>query len=317
MTVKGFRVDGTFVEESYVSIGGGAYRKEGEGYLPKDIYPFSTFDGMKAYLAKNNVDDIETVIEKIEGRDILVYGEELLRHSFETIEEGLRLYDVLPGPLRLHSVASKIYEKAAREENRDDRRLLLLAAYSYATAEENARGKAVVTAPTCGASGVVPAVLYLCKQTGNFAFPELVRAYLVGALVCNFIKENAAISGAVYGCQAEIGSACSFAAAALCALHRLPVYQIEYAAEVAMEHFLGLTCDPVEGCVQIPCIERNAMASIHAYSSFLFSKDIAPLRHNRVSFDNVVRAMKETGKALPKSLKETAQGGLAKIIHYC
>ena len=195
--------------------------------------------------------------------------------------------------------------------------MLLLAAFSYATSEENARGKEVVTSPTCGASGVVPAVLYYEKKFRLRQPDELARAYLVGALICDFIKENAAISGAMYGCQAEIGSAASFASAALAYLDGLSVYQIEYAAEVAMEHFLGLTCDPVDGYVQIPCIERNAMAAIHSYAAYLFSKDIALYRHNLVSFDNVVRAMKETGQELPPDLKETSLGGLAKIIGNC
>jgi len=143
---------------------------------------------------------------------------------------------------------------------------------------------------------------------------RLVKSYLVGALVCNIIKQNASLSGALLGCQAEIGSAAAFAAASLSYLHNLSVHQIEYASEVAMEHFLGLTCDPVDGYVQIPCIERNGMAAIHAYAAFLFAKDISPYRVNRVSFDNVIKAMNMTGKEIPSDLKETSLGGLAKVI---
>ena len=133
-------------------------------------------------------------------------------------------------------------------------------------------------------------------------------------MVCDFIKQNASLSGALLGCQAEIGSAASFAASSLCYLNNLNNQQIEYGAEVAMEHFLGLTCDPVNGYVQIPCIERNAMASIHAYASYLFAKDISAYRKNRVSFDNVIKAMRDTGDKLSSDLKETSLGGLAKVI---
>ena len=317
MTIDAKTSDGKTLSESYVSIGGGAFRKADSVYVPKDIYPFSTFDGMKAYLKEKKTEDILSVILEVEGKDILDYAMELLEHSFHTIEEGLREESVLPGPLHLDAVSGRIRKQALSTERVEDRRMLLLASYAYATSEENARGKEVVTAPTCGASGVVPSVLYYEWRSHRRKKADLARAYLVGGLVCDFIKENAAVSGAMYGCQAEIGSAASFAASSLAYLDHLSIFQIEYAAEVAMEHFLGLTCDPVDGYVQVPCIERNAMAAIHAYASYLFSKDIAPHRKNRVSFDNVVRAMKETGQELPQDLKETSLGGLAKILRSC
>ena len=317
MRIEGHTEDGRILREDYVSIGGGAFRKAAEAYLPKDIYPFSTFDGMKAYLEEGKIDDILSVILDVEGPEILSYAFNLVEHSFRTIEEGIQDESILPGPLHLDAVAGRIRQQALRTERKEDRRMLLLASYAYATSEENARGKEVVTAPTCGASGVVPSVLYYEWRCHRRKKPDLAKAYLVGALVCDFIKENAAVSGAMYGCQAEIGSAASFAASALAYLDGLSIYQIEYAAEVAMEHFLGLTCDPVDGYVQVPCIERNAMAAIHAYAAYLFSKDIAPYRTNRVSFDNVVKAMKETGQELPQDLKETSLGGLAKILRSC
>lgn len=317
MTIKSKDAQGEEIREVYCSIGGGAYRKAGEKYAPKDIYPFSTFDGMKNYLTGRKITDIFEIILEVEGDDILSFGKDCLAHSFRTILSGLANESPLPGPLHLTSVARKIHDQALKAERREDRRMLLLAAYSYATSEENARGKEVVTSPTCGASGVVPSVLYYEWKSRRRAKRDLVKAYLVGALVCDFIKENAAISGAMYGCQAEIGSAASFAGASLAYLDGLSIDQIEYAAEVAMEHFLGLTCDPVDGYVQVPCIERNAMAAIHSYAAYLFSKDIALYRHNCVSFDNVVKAMKETGKELPTDLKETSLGGLAKILKSC
>jgi L-serine dehydratase len=238
----------------------------------------------------------------------------MLKQSFQTVEDSLKKEGILPGPLQLDRVAKKVYLSSKRISDKAERRTLMLTAYAYATSEANANHEMMVTAPTCGAAGVVPSCLYYEYKNHHATMEQLVKAYLVGALICNFIKENASVSGALLGCQAEIGSAASFAAASLSYLHALSVFQIEYASEVAMEHFLGLTCDPVDGYVQIPCIERNAIASIHAYTSYLFAQDIALFRRNKVSFDNVIQAMKETGKVLPVELKETSLGGLAKII---
>lgn len=306
--------DGQILTERYLSLGGGAFILDGESHFTHDIYPFTTFDQMKKYMSKNKIDDLYDLLESIEGGGILEYGKEMLRHSFDTVEEGLKKEGYLPGPLHLESVAKKLYEQAIQQKEEAERRTLLLSSYAYATAESNARGEMIVTAPTCGAAGVVPAVLYYEYKSGAFSFDELTKSYLVGALVCDFIKENASISGALLGCQAEIGSAASFASSSLAYLYHLSTHQIEYAAEVSMEHFLGLTCDPVDGYVQIPCIERNAIASIHAYAAFLFAKNISIYRQNRVSFDKVVQAMKETGDELPADLKETSLGGLAKVI---
>lgn len=315
--LKAKKKEGKELEEIYYSLGGGAFRRVGERENAKDCYPFSTFDGMKEYMRNGKVEDPALVLERFEGKEIWDFSKNLLVHSFATIERGLHDSSVLPGPLKVHPVSAKIFEQAQKLPEEGERLLLLLSSYAYATSEENARGREVVTAPTCGSSGVVPALLYYGKKMEGKDIDALARAYLVGAMMANFIKENASLSGAVLGCQAEIGSACSFAAASYSYLMGLSLHQIEYASEVAMEHFLGLTCDPVDGYVQVPCIERNAMASVHAYTSYLFAKDIAPCRNNLVSFDNVVRAMNLTGKELPSSLKETSLGGLAKVIHIC
>jgi L-serine dehydratase len=306
--------DGTTVSKRYLSIGGGAFQEEDGIYSPKDIYPFHSFDEMKQYIQEHGNPDLYDLIVSFEGEEILTYGEGLLTHSFETIEKSLLWKGTLPGPLKLTAVSGDIYQKAQSTSEEADRRTLLLSAFAYATAEANARGEMVVTNPTCGSAGVVPSCLYYEKTVNHRSLSELTKAYLVGALVCDFIKENASLSGALLGCQAEIGSASSFAAASLSYLNGLPLHGIEYAAEVAMEHFLGLTCDPVDGYVQIPCIERNGMASIHAYSAYLYAKDISPFRHNKVTFDNVVKAMNETGRELPSDLKETSLGGLAKVV---
>ena len=312
MEIKATIKDGFLVSDTYISIGGGAFMKVGEQPNSKDIYPFTNFDGLKEYAFKTGLDIFE-IITKIEGEDILEYGKRLLIQSFETLEKSLKWEGILPGPLKLKACAKNIYDKANTID--DSGKLpILLTAFAYAIGEANARGETIVTTPTCGAAGVVPAVLYYEYKINSKSIDELAKAYLVGALVCNFIKENASISGALLGCQAEIGSASSFAAASLCYLHNLSIHQIEYGAEVAMEHFLGLTCDPVDGFVQIPCIERNGIAAIHSYSAYLYANNIEPLRKNKVTFDNVVKAMNITGKELPSELKETSLGGLAKVI---
>lgn len=314
MELVAYGKDGTVFKERFLSIGGGAYQLEGGSYSPLEVYPFNTFGEMKKSLAANHLASIYDAILSLEGEDIYAYGEKMLLTSFATLEKGLKTNGILPGPLHLKAVSGEILAKAKGIYDPADNRDMLLTAFAYAIAESNARGEMIVTSPTCGAAGVVPAVLYYEYRYRNKTVPELVKAYLSGALVCNFIKGNASISGALLGCQAEIGSASSFASASLCVLNNLSLHQIEYGAEVAMEHFLGLTCDPVDGYVQIPCIERNGMAAIHSYASYLFSKNIAPFRRNRVSFDDVVEAMKQTGSEIPSDLKETGLGGLAKVL---
>lgn len=306
--------DDTSMKKRYQSIGGGAFVEEGKKEVIKDVYPFSTFDGLKEYIKIEHITDVFDVIKKNEDDDILEFGKEMLKCSFKTISESLTREGILPGPLKLNRVAKSIYEHANKNKYGIDRRLIYLTSYAYATAEANANNELIVTTPTCGAAGVVPACLYYEWKNHHRNLTDLAKAYMVGALVCSFIKENAGVAGALLGCQSEIGSAASFASASLAYLNGLSLYQIEYASEVAMEHFLGLTCDPVDGYVQIPCIERNGMAAIHAYSSYLYAKNISLYRKNKVSFDNVILAMKETGNELPNELKETSLGGLAKVI---
>lgn len=265
-------------------------------------------------MAQRGLSNPYQVIEEYEGKEIFSYGEKLLKDSFNTLELSLNTTGYLPGKLHLKAVAKDIYESAQKESEKENNTLLYLTAYAYAVSEANARGEIIVTAPTCGAAGVVPACLYYLYKNKHYDWSLLVRSYLVGALFCNFIKEMAGISGAMLGCQAEIGSASAFAAASMCYADSLSMYNIEYGAEVALEHFLGLTCDPVGGYVQIPCIERNGMAAVHSYTSYVYAKDIAPSRKNRVSFDDVIAVMRETGQAIPTDFKETSLGGLAKIV---
>ncbi len=314
MECRAYFIDGTTLIKRYESIGGGSFKDANEKGKKVDKYPFSTFDGLKEYMKEHRIDDVYDLIKNNDDSDIFDYGKFMLVSSFRTIESGLDKEGVLPGPLKLKRVAKDIYGKAVSATDRADKRLLYLTSYAYSVAESNANNELIVTAPTCGAAGVVPACLYYEWKNKHHSLTSLTKAYLVGALICSFIKENAGVAGALLGCQSEIGSAASFASASLSYLNGLSLYQIEYASEVAMEHFLGLTCDPVNGYVQIPCIERNGIAAVHAYSSYLYAKTIALSRKNTVSFDNVVRAMKETGDELPQELKETSLGGLASII---
>ncbi len=317
MMLEAILNDNKIISKRYQSIGGGAFKEEDKQYEVKDVYPFSDFKGLTEYLNKNKIDDIYEVIEKLEGEDIFEYAKKLVIHSFNLIEEMINSQSVDLPSLGLKTVSSSIFKKAIEIPDEFEKRTMLLTSFAYATSEANALGKIIVTTPTCGASGVVPSCLYYQYKYNNYSIDEITKAFLVGGLICNFIKENASISGAMLGCQAEIGSASCFASSSLAYLDKLSVYQIEYASEVSMEHFLGLTCDPVGGYVQIPCIERNGIASIHAYSSYLYSKNIAIYRKNKVSFDNVIKAMKETGDKMVKELKETSLGGLAKVISNC
>ncbi len=317
MQLEAIKKDDSKFIKRYQSIGGGAFKGEDQHYKVNDIYPFDNFEGLINYTKANNIKDIYQVIEKLEGKDIFEYGKKLVSYSFSLIEEMINKESVELPALGLKTVSSLIYKKANLLEDEFEKRAMLLTSFAYATAEANGLGKIIVTTPTCGASGVVPSLLYYQYKYKHFTFDDIVKAFLVGGLVCNFIKQNAAISGAMLGCQAEIGSASCFGAASLAYLDKLSIYQIEYASEVAMEHFLGLTCDPVGGYVLIPCIERNGIASIHAYSSYLYSKNISIYRKNKVSFDNVIKVMKETGNKMVKELKETSLGGLAKVISNC
>ena len=197
-------------------------------------------------------------------------------------------------------------ESAETRENRK------VCAYAFAVSEENAGGGVVVTAPTCGASGVLPAVLLFKQEQHGFSDTEVCHALATAGVIGNIIKTNASISGAECGCQAEVGSACSMAAAGLAELYHMELDQIEYAAEVAMEHHLGLTCDPIGGLGQIPCIERNAVAAMRAINALALANFMT--HTGKIRFDTVVQTMYETGRDLLGRYRETAEGGLAK--HY-
>ncbi len=251
-------------------------------------------------------------VERHEETDLWDYLLEVWTQMQETIEIGLHDDRVLPGELRLHSKARQCHVKARSYKPSLQGRYYVMA-YALATAEQNASGGKVVTAPTCGSAGVLPAVLYHLHKTHEFSETSILRALASAGLFANVIKTNASLSGAEVGCQGEIGSACVMAAVAANQLFGGTPRQIEYAAEMAMEHNLGLTCDPVCGLVQVPCIERNAMAALRALDVNMYAT-MSDGRH-MISFDKVVETMNLTGKDLPSLYKETALGGLALHDH--
>ena len=294
------------------SIGGGYLATE-EGEVPMgitpegEVYPHSTMKEIMEYIDREGLSFWEYV-EQCEDGSLWFYLEEMWKQMQQTIEEGLLDDRVIAGGLHLRSKAHQYFIRASAFKPSVQSRALVIA-YALATSEQNACGARIVTAPTCGSSGVLPAVLYHLKKNHGFSDREILRAMATAGLFANVIKTNATISGAEAGCQAEVGSACVMAAVASNQLFGGSPKQIEYAAEMAMEHNLGLTCDPLCGLVQIPCIERNAMAALRALDINIYAM-MSDGRHI-ISFDKVVKTMKLTGKDLPSLYKETSLGGLA------
>lgn len=328
MRFKAYR-DADLLEEWVIySVGGGAIGEDpnglpAEGGLPAsavcqrsgllgeagpDIYTMSTMTEILKYCQYSGKSFWEYV-EDIEGKDIWNFLSEVWHTMVASVERGLDAEGVLPGPLHLRRKANTYYVKATGYKDNVRTRGLVFA-YALAVAEENASGGKIVTAPTCGSSGVVPGVLYHLWRSREYSETRMVHALATAALFGNVVKENASISGADVGCQGEVGVACAMAAAAANQLFGGSVAQIEYAAEMGLEHHLGMTCDPVCGLVQIPCIERNAYAAARALDANLYAT-LTDGAH-RVSFDRVVEVMKQTGHDLPSLYKETSEGGLAR-----
>jgi L-serine dehydratase len=250
-----------------------------------------------------------------EDKDIYQYMEYIFSKMISVIDHGLKQEGKLQAGRNLYvdKVAKAILKNAKKNKDRLERRVSLISAYAYAVGEENASGNFVVTSPTCGSSGVLPSIIYYLYKISKISKKELVFALMSAGLVGNLFKQNATISGAVGGCQAEIGVAVCMATVALCDAYKLNLYQLEYGCELAMEHQLGLTCDPIDGFVVIPCIERNAVGATRAVDAFIFAKCISGNRKNVVNLDDIISTMMLTGNALPESYRETSQGGLAKL----
>ena len=292
------------------SIGGGALAENNEEPTieSKEVYDMRRMTEILNWCERTGKSYWEYVKE-CEDEDIWDYLDVVWNTMKEAIRRGLEEEGVLPGPLNLRRKASTYYIKATGYKDSLKTRGLVFA-YALAVSEENASGGKIVTAPTCGSCGVVPAVLYHLHKSRDFSDIRIIRALATAGLFGNIVKHNASISGAEVGCQGEVGVACAMASAAANQLFGGSPAQTEYAAEMGLEHHLGMTCDPVCGLVQIPCIERNAYAAARALDANIYSSFTDGI--HRVSFDKVVQVMKQTGHDLPSLYKETSEGGLAK-----
>lgn len=312
MMFKAFDSESNLMREWTVySVGGGAL-SEGKGeddrfYTP-DVYDMNLLYDIQSWCEKYGRNYWEYV-DKCEGPDIWDYLNEIWKAMQQSVENGLEHEGALPGPLNLPRKAPIYYVKATGYKQTLQTRGLVYA-YTLAVCEENASGGTIVTAPTCGSSGVIPGVLYHLAKGHNFKEKRILHALATAGLFGNVVKTNASISGAEVGCQGEVGVACAMASAAACQLFGGTPSQIEYAAEMGLEHHLGMTCDPIYGLVQIPCIERNAFAATRALDANLYAA-FSDGKH-RVTFDHVVEVMKQTGNDIPSLYKETSTGGLAK-----
>ena len=311
MDITAQRAGEDIVTLRFYSIGGGSIEIEGEGRAAAapDVYPHSTFTEIAEYCKTKNIRLYEYVVE-CEGEDIYDYLDEVWDTMKNSIHEGLSTVGTLPGGLGTKRKARVLFEKNHIDESAQTRENRLVSAYAFAVSEQNAAGGRIATAPTCGACGVLPSVLKYMQDSRGFTDRQIFNSLATAALIGNIIRTNASISGAECGCQAEIGSACSMAAAALAELFGMGLGQIEYAAEVAMEHHLGLTCDPICGLVQIPCIERNAVAAMRAINALSLANFLSDSR--KITFDLIVKTMYNTGCDLPLGYRETSVGGLAK-----
>ena len=295
-----------------LSVGGGDIRIIGrEAAGESDVYPVSTFTEISDFCKKEGIRLSEYVFLR-EGDGIRSFLYDVWENMKAAIHRGLTTSGILPGGLGVERKAQYLYNQRHIDESPVTRENRIVCSYAYAVSEENADNGTIVTAPTCGACAVLPSVLRYMQEKHGFSDDAVIRALATAGLIGTLTKTNASISGAECGCQAEIGTACSMASAALGELFEMGIDQIEYAAEIAFEHHLGLTCDPICGLVQIPCIERNAVAAMRAINAMSLANFLSGSR--KISLDVVIKTMYETGKDLSHLYRETAAGGLAK--HY-
>ena len=296
-----------------MSVGGGDIEIEGrEDEGASDVYPQNSFTAIAEYCKANEIRLSDYVFMR-EGDGIREFLFEVWRVMQNAIHEGLITSGILPGGLELERKAQQLYNKRHIDEREVTRENRIVCAYAYAVSEQNADNGTIVTAPTCGSCAVLPSVLRYMQEKHRFSDEQIIRALAVAGLIGTLTKTNASISGAECGCQAEIGTACSMAAAALGELFEMGLDQIEYASEIAFEHHLGLTCDPICGLVQIPCIERNAVAAMRAINAVNLANFLSGSR--KISLDLVIKTMYETGKDLSHLYRETSAGGLAKLYN--
>ncbi len=293
------------------SVGGGSIEIKGQDvYVPERVYPLNSFAEIADFCRKNDM-RLWQYVELCEGKEIWDYLSTIWHAMLGAIQEGLSSEGVLFGGLNVQRKAKYLLNQRHIDENAETKENRLVCAYAFAVSEQNASSGTIVTAPTCGACGILPAVLKYVKDKRGFSEMEILHGIATAGLIGNLIKTNASISGAECGCQAEVGSACAMAAAAIGEIYEMNINQIEYAAEIAIEHHLGLTCDPIRGLVQIPCIERNAVAAMRAINAINLANFLTDTR--KISFDVVVQTMYETGRDLSHRYRETSEGGLAKL----
>ena len=304
--------DGKEIDRARVeSVGGGSIVFDNSEVIPPArVYELDSFSEIAEHCRTRRMRIYEWA-ESIEGEGFRDYMRGIWEAMKASIRCGLDDEGILPGGLGVHKKARALYNSQHIDESAETRENRVVCSYAFAVSEQNASGERIVTAPTCGASGVLPAVLYYQQEKHRLSDERIIDALITAGVIGNIIKTNASISGAECGCQAEIGSACAMASAALAELFGLNIDKIEYAAEIAIEHHLGLTCDPICGLVQIPCIERNAVAAMRAINAVNLASFLWDTR--KISFDHVVETMRQTGRDLHSSYKETSEAGLAKI----
>ena len=312
------------LEKEFYSIGGGFILCKGEAEIPRPLppIPYANMHQLRAQMDRHRLGLVEllwrneTVLSGCEAGEVSGRLNGILDAMENAVERGIATDGILPGPIGLARKAPILHQRSREMPDTPDRFLILLNAYALAASEENAAGHRVITAPTSGSSGIIPGVVHLLTKQMGISRPLLREGLLVAAAIGGMVRHNASISGAEVGCQGEIGVASSMAAAMIAHIHGGEVGIVENAAEIALEHHLGLTCDPIGGFVQIPCIERNAVGAVHAYNAYLLASAGDPARQ-KIDFDAVVEVMLETGRDMSDRYKETALGGLAKCSIRC
>ena len=308
---EAFDGEKSVLKSRVLSVGGGEIEVLGQKSATADeLYNEKTFSEIAEYCKAHNL-RLSDYVFMHEDENFKSFLSDVWQAMCGAIAGGLAVTGTLPGGLNVERKAQHLWSQRHIDESPQTRENRIVCAYAFAVSEQNADCGKIVTAPTCGSCGVLPAVLKYMQEKNAFSDDDIIRALAVAGLIGNLVRTNASISGAECGCQAEIGTACSMAAAALAELHGMGIDQIEYAAEIALEHHLGLTCDPVCGLVQIPCIERNAVAAMRAINALSLANFLSGSR--KISFDLVVETMYQTGKDLSHSYRETSEGGLAKL----
>jgi len=327
MTCKLLAGDKVLLEQEYYSVGGGFI--EWKGYTPPKKnapkYPFRTMKELRAHAEKNNISIAQVMLANemsIPGRtkeEVYAFIDKIVNAMVATVKSGLSMPedDVLPGPIKLHSKAATVYKRAMDDQYQADRGIGVVSSYALAASEENGRGHLVITAPTGGSAGVMPAIVYALGEGGRKIAPEKIRDGMLAAAAIGYLcKHHATLSAAEGGCQAEIGVASAMAAALVATANDAEPRVVENAAESALEHHLGMTCDPVAGFVQVPCIERCAFGAVKAWTAYAIASNEIASRH-RVDLDATIQALAETAKDMNSKYKETSEAGLALSVVLC